>query len=105
MQIIFAYLLLPLVLSWLVVKFLKTYSRNEVPPDIQGLYLRTPLARGQFRLVEREGGRMEILEDCPSHEEAVEKAYRAMRRAKEAGKKASFLVLNHEGAAFDQIES
>jgi len=104
-QVVFAYLLLPLVISWFVVKFLKAYSKNEVPPDIQSLYARTPLARGQFRLVEKDGERTQILEDCPSHEEAVEKAYRAMRVAKDAGRKSSFLVLNHEGAAFDQIDS
>jgi len=89
----------------MVVKFLKAYSKNEIPTDIQSLYAKIPLARGQFRIVERGSKQAQILEDCPSHEEAVEKAYRAMRRAKEAGKKASFLVLNHEGAAFDQVDS
>ncbi len=105
MQVVFSYLILPFIIAWAVIKFLRAYSKNDVPADIKGLYAKTPLPRGQFRLVKKEGGRTEILEDCPTHDDAVEKAYRAMRVAKDAGRKATFLVLNHEGAAFDQVDS
>ncbi len=104
-QVILAYLILPFVLSWAVIKFLRAYSKTEVPQDIQALYAHKPVARGAFRVVKKDAHRAAVVEDCPSRDEALEIAYRAMRRCKETGEKATFLVLNHEGAAFSQIDS
>ncbi|MBI3553438.1 MAG: hypothetical protein HY077_13160 [Elusimicrobia bacterium] len=99
------YLVLPFLGAALVLRFLRKYAKNELPPDIVRLWEKRPIEKKWFRAVRRDEHTLRFLGDFETHGEAVDCAYAARKGAKASGEKAAFLVLNDKGQALEEVDS
>jgi len=103
--ILFYYLVLPILAGWLVIKFIKKYGQTPLPPDLPKMLLIDPIDRRMYRALRRDAEGLRKLGDFEKHEEAVDRIYAAREEARQAGIKASLLVVNEAGETLDLIEN
>jgi len=96
----------PLFLAWLVVRWLKRASPLVVPPEVAALFSERPIEPKWFRAARRDaGGPLRWLGDFEKQPEAVDAAYAGKEEAAKAGEKASFLVFNAQAELLEQVDS
>jgi hypothetical protein len=103
--IIVYYLVLPFVLGAFVLRFIKKYGDNLIPPDVAALTAKSPIEKKFYRAVKRAEKGMEIIGDYETHDEAVEWAYTGRKQSQQTGETAVFFVLNDKGEVLDRVDS
>lgn len=103
---LFYWVVLPIFLGWLVVRWLKKVSPLVVPPEVEALFAERPIEPKWFRAVRRDaGGALRWLGDFEKQPEAVDAAYAGKEAAVKAGEKAAFLVFNAKAELLEQVDS
>lgn len=106
MFLVFYYLILPFLLAWVVIKYLKKHAPSTIPEDVLRLYAAKPVERKWFRAARRDHKGLHPLGDFEKQPEAVEAAYQGLKDARAAGETgASFIVLNDKGDTLEQIDA
>ena len=97
----------PFVLGGLVIRFLRKYGADTVPPEVRRLCAGDPVERRRFRLVRAEGlgtpaASASKVGDFDLQQDAVDAAY--LSRSKEpAGRRSEFLVLDDKGDVLESV--
>lgn len=104
-SLVFYYLVLPIWLGSLVIKYIKKNAPHDIPPDVKRLYAETPCEKKWTRAVRRDHKGLRHLGDFETRTEAVEAVYQGRKDARAAGDTAAFVVLNDKGEALEQIDS
>ena len=100
------WIVMPMFIGWLVVRWLKTSSPLAVPPEVSALFAERPIEKKWFRAARRDkGGLLRWLGDYEKQPEAVDAAYAGKESAQAAGEKASFLVFNDKAELLEQVDS
>jgi hypothetical protein len=99
------YVILPIFLGGMLIKYLKKHAPAEVAADVQQLYAQNPVEKKWYRAVRRDQKGLKALGDFETRGEAVESAYRNRKDAALAGEKAHFVVLDDKGFALEQVDS
>ena len=99
------WIVLPLVLASLVVRWIKKASPLTPRLDVRDLFARSPIERKWFRAARRDAKGLTALGDFEKQPEAVEAAYAGKEKARAAGEKAEFLVFNDQAELLEQIDS
>jgi hypothetical protein len=100
------WVVLPIFLGWLVVRWLKTSHPVPTPPEVTALFAEKPIEPKWFRAAKRDaGGRLSFLGDFEKQPEAVDAAYAGKEKSQAAGEKASFLVFNAKAELLEQVDS
>lgn len=100
------WVVMPLFLASLVVRWLKKNSPYVAPPEVAALYAERPIEPKWFRAASRDAaGVLRWLGDFEKQPEAVDAAYAAKEKAVAAGEKASFLVFNAKAELLEQVDS
>ena len=99
------WVVLPLFVGGLVVRWIKKVSPLIPAPDVRDLYDRAPIEAKYFRAARRDAKGLTALGDFEKQPEAVEAAYAGKERAQAAGEKAEFLVFNDKAELLEQIDS
>jgi hypothetical protein len=100
------WVVLPLFIAWLVVRWLKKASPYVAPPEVAALYAERPIEPKWFRAARRDqGGLLRWLGDFEKQPEAVDAAYAGKEAAVAAGEKAAFLVFNDKAELLEQVDS
>lgn len=100
------WIVMPLFLASLVVRWLKKHSPHVPSPRVAALYAERPIEPKWFRAARRDGGGLlRWLGDYEKQPEAVDAAYAAKEAAVAAGEKASFLVFNAKAELLEQVDS
>lgn len=100
------WIVLPLFIASLVVRWLKKASPLVVPPEVAALFAERPIEPKWFRAARRDkGGLMRWLGDFEKQPEAVDAAYAGKEAAVAAGEKAAFLVFNAKAELLEQVDS
>jgi hypothetical protein len=100
------WVVLPIFLGCLVVRWLKKASPLVVPPEVSALYAERPIEPKWFRAARRDqGGLLRWLGDFEKQPEAVDAAYAGKEAAVASGEKAAFLVFNDKAELLEQVDS
>jgi hypothetical protein len=100
------WVVMPLFIAALVVRWLKKSSPLVVPPEVAALYAERPIEPKWFRAARRDkGGLLRWLGDYEKQPEAVDAAYAGKEAAVAAGEKAAFLVFNAKAELLEQVDS
>ena len=99
------WIVLPLVLAWLVVRWIKKSAPLTPPPDVRGLFDGAPIEKKHFRAARRDAKGLTPLGDYEKQMEAVDAAYAGKEKAQAAGEKAEFLVFNDKAELLEQVDS
>lgn len=100
------WVVMPLFIAALVVRWLKKASPLVVPPEVAALYAERPIEPKWFRAARRDkAGLLRWLGDYEKQPEAVDAAYAGKEAAVAAGEKASFLVFNAQAELLEQVDS
>lgn len=100
------WIVLPLFIASLVVRWLKKNSPLIVPPEVTTLFAERPIEPKWFRAARRDnGGVLRWLGDFEKQPEAVDAAYAGKEAAVAAGEKAAFLVFNAKAELLEQVDS
>lgn len=99
------WIVLPLFLAWLVVRWINRASPRVPPLDIRDLFDRNPIERKYFRAVRRDSAGLTALGDFEKQMEAVEAAYAGKEKAQASGEKAEFLIFNDKSELLEQVDS
>lgn len=99
------WIVLPLALAGLVVRWIKKTSPLTPAADVRDLFDRSPIERKWFRAARRDAKGLVSLGDFEKQPEAVEAAYAGKEKAQAAGEKAEFLVFNDQAELLEQIDS
>jgi hypothetical protein len=100
------WIVLPLFIASLVVRWLKKHSPHVPAPAVAALFAERPIEPKWFRAARRDrGGLLRWLGDFEKQPEAVDAAYAAKEKAVIAGEKAEFLVFNAKAELLEQIDS
>lgn len=103
--LILYYIVLPVVAGAYVIKFIRKHGASTIPPDVTALYAVRPVEKKWYRAVRRDATGLHVLGDFETQLDAVDCAYLNKEKAVQAGEKASFLVLNDKGDAYQQVDS
>ncbi|MDX6770798.1 MAG: hypothetical protein SF051_14780 [Elusimicrobiota bacterium] len=95
----------PIVLGWLVVRWINKTAPLVPAPDVAALFAEKPLEKRWFRAARRGAGGLALLGDFEKMPEAVDRAYLGKEEAQKAGEKASFLVFNDKAELLEQVDS
>ncbi len=100
------YLVLPLLCARLLLRFIRKYGADPVPPEVRLHCARDPILRGMYRVaeLERAGGEPAGLlkvGDYETQDSAVEAAYLQRRLRPAPGRE--WLVLDHRGDVLQQL--
>ena len=98
------WVVLPLFLASLVVRWIKKTAPLTPAPDVRELFDRTPIEPKYFRAARRDARGLASLGDFEKQMEAVEAAYAGKEKAQVAGENASFLVFNDKAELLEQID-
>ena len=104
-SVVFYYVILPIWLGSLLIRFIKKHAPHEIPVDVKTLYAAKPCEKKWSRAIRRDPKGLRLLGDFETRTEAVEAVYQGRKDAKAAGDKAAFLVLNDKGEALEQVDS
>jgi hypothetical protein len=100
------WIVMPMLLGWLVVRWLKSAAPIPVPPEVAALFAERPIEPKWFRAARRDkGGLLRWLGDYEKQPEAVDAAYAGKEAAQKSGEKASFLVFNDKAELLEQVDS
>lgn len=99
------WIVIPLVMAWLVVRWIKKAAPLIPALDVRDLYDREPIEPKYFRAARRDAKGLVSLGDFEKQPEAVEAAYAGKEKAQAAGEKAEFLVFNDKAELLEQIDS
>ena len=99
------WIVLPLFLAWLVVRWIKKAAPLTPAPDVRDLFDRGPIEPKHFRAARRDAAGLAAIGDFEKQMEAVDAAYAGKEKAQAAGKKAEFLVFNDKAELLEQIDS
>ncbi|MBI4371779.1 MAG: hypothetical protein HY552_05735 [Elusimicrobia bacterium] len=99
------WIVLPMLLGWLVIRWIQRSSPRPVPPDVAELFARRPLERRWFRAARRDHKGLRPLGDFEKQPEAVDAAYADKERAQAAGENAQFLVFNDKAELLEEVDS
>jgi len=100
------WVVLPLFLGWLVVRWINKHSPRVPSPEVAALYAERPIEPKWFRAARRDlDGRLRWLGDFEKQPEAVDAAYAGKEAAVAAREKASFLVFNAKAELLEQVDS
>lgn len=103
--LLFFYFVLPALLAFLVLRFIKKHGASTQDPQVRALLDSDPLVPKWQRAVRRDAKGLLKLGDFETHLEAVDCAYKAKEQAQAAGDKASFLVVNEKAEILEQVDS
>lgn len=104
--LLFYYIVLPLLATVLVLRFIRRYGADPVPDEVRRSIASDPLGSRTFRVLDVEGrlgsgaARLAKVGDFETQEEAIDAAY-ARRGAGPTGH--SWLVLNDRGEMLQEI--
>lgn len=99
------WIVLPLGLAWLVVRWIKKTSPLMPAQDARDLFDRSPIEPGSFRAARRDAKGLASLGDFEKQPDAVDAIYAGKEKAAAAGEKAEFLVFNDRAELLEQIDS
>jgi hypothetical protein len=99
------WVVMPLLMGWLLVRWIKKTSPLIPALDVRDLFDRSPIEPKYFRAARRDGKGLTSLGDYEKQPEAVEAAYAGKEKAQAAGEKAEFLVFNDKAELLEQIDS
>jgi hypothetical protein len=99
------WVVLPLIMAWLVVRWIKKAAPLIPAPDVRDLFDRSPIEPKYFRAARRDAKGLVSLGDYEKQPEAVEAAYAGKEKAQAAKEKAEFLVFNDKAELLEQIDS
>jgi hypothetical protein len=99
------WVVLPLIIAGLVVRWIKKAAPLIPAPDVRDLFDRSPIEPKWFRAARRDATSLVSLGDFEKQMEAVEAAYAGKEKAQAAGQKAEFLVFNDKAELLEQIDS
>ncbi|HEX4046181.1 MAG TPA: hypothetical protein VH309_00010 [Elusimicrobiota bacterium] len=99
------WIVLPLFLAWLVVRWIKKTSPLMPALDARDLFDRSPIETGHFRAARRDARSLVSLGDFEKQMDAVDAIYAGKEKASAAGEKAEFLVFNDRAELLEQIDS
>ena len=99
------WIVLPLFLAWLVVRWIQKTAPLIPPPDVRGLFDSRPIEPKYFRAARRDAKGLTPLGDFEKQMEAVDAAYAAKEQSQAAGEKAEFLVFNDQAELLEQVDS
>jgi hypothetical protein len=99
------YVVLPIFLGGMLIKYLKKHAPAEVARDVKELYAKSPVEKKWYRAARRDHKGLKALGDFETRGEAVESAYQGRKDAAAAGEKAAFVVLDDKGFALEQVDS
>jgi hypothetical protein len=99
------WIVLPLILAWLLVRWIKKTSPLIPAPDVRDLFDRLPIEHKWFRAARRDAKGLVSLGDFEKQPEAVEAAYAGKEKAQATGAKVEFLVFNDKAELLEQIDS
>ena len=99
------WIVLPLFMAWLVVRWIQKTAPLVPAPDVRDLFDRNPIERKYFRAARRDAQGLTPLGDFEKQPEAVEAAYAGKEKAQAADEKAQFLVFNDKAELLEQIDS
>ena len=100
------WIVLPLFIASLVVRWLKKHSPLIVPSEVSALFAEHPIEPKWFRAARRDkSGLLRWLGDYEKQPEAVDAAYAGKEAAVAAGDKAEFLVFNAKAELLEQVDS
>lgn len=102
---LFYYIVLPFLAGAYVIRLIKKYAKDELPPDVARLIAERPVEKKWFRAVRRDARGLRMIGDYETRMDAVDAAYQACKDAKAAGQAAAFVVLNDKGEALEQVDS
>lgn len=96
----------PIFLGWLVVRWIKKHAPIPVAPETAALFAERPIEKKWYRAARRDhGGLLRWLGDFEKQDEAVDAAYAGKEAAEKAGEKAAFLVFNDKAELLQQVDS
>lgn len=98
------WVVLPVFLGWLVIRWIKKHSPHVPPPDVVRLFEK-PLERKWFRAARRDSAGLHWLGDFEKQMEAVDAIYAGKEKAQAEGRKAAFLVFNDKAELLEQVDS
>ncbi|MFI5362071.1 MAG: hypothetical protein ACHQ49_08895 [Elusimicrobiota bacterium] len=99
------WVVLPLFLAYLVVRWIKKTSPLVPALDVRDLFDREPIEPKHFRAARRDSKSLASLGDFEKQMDAVDAAYAGKEKAQAAGEKAEFLVFNDKAELLEQIDS
>jgi hypothetical protein len=99
------WVVIPLIMGWLVVRWIKKAAPLIPAQDVRDLFDRSPIEPKYFRAARRDAKGLAALGDFEKQMEAVEAAYAGKEKAQAAGEKAEFLVFNDKAELLEQIDS
>lgn len=104
--ILFYYIVLPFLLGYLVLRLIRRYGADPVPPQVRALCAEDPVEAKWFRVAEvrgdlKAGGAVAKLGDFDAQDKAVDAAYLSRGENPEPGR--SWLVLNERGDILQEI--
>lgn len=100
------WIVIPVFIASLVVRWLKKISPLVVPPEVSALYTERPIEPKWFRAARRDkGGLLRWLGDYEKLPEAVDAAYTGKEAAVAAGETAAFVVFNDKAEILEQVDS
>ena len=99
------WIVLPLVLGWLVVRWIQKTAPLVPRPDVRELFSSSPIERKCYRAARRDSRGLASLGDFETQMEAVDAAYAAKEKAQAAREKAEFLIFNDKAELLEQVDS
>ena len=100
------WIVIPLLIGAMVVRWIKRQAPLSVPPGVAALYAERPIEPKWFRAARRDRkGLQRWLGDYEKQPEAVDAAYQGKEEAERAGEHASFLVFNDKAELLEQVDS
>lgn len=99
------WVVLPLVVAWLVIRWINVKAPLRPAEDVAALFAEKPLEKRCFRALRRDQNGLTLLGDFENQPDAVDRAYLGKEQAQKAGEKAAFLVYNHKVELLEQVDS
>ncbi|MDE2509520.1 MAG: hypothetical protein KGL74_00225 [Elusimicrobia bacterium] len=99
------WVVIPIFLASLVVRWIKKTAPLTPPPDVRDLFDRSPIEPKWFRAARRDAAGLTALGDFEKQMDAVDAAYAGKEKAQAAGQKAAFLIFNDKAELLEQVDS
>jgi hypothetical protein len=99
------WVVVPLIMGWLVVRWIKKAAPLTPALDVRDLFDRAPIEKRWFRAARRDAKGLAALGDFEKQMDAVDAIYAGKEKALAAGEKAEFLVFNDKAELLEQIDS
>ena len=103
--ILLYYIVGPFLIGAYVIKLIRKHGKIPVPDGISKIYADKPIEKKWFRVLCKDKHGYKFLDDCETHSDAVDRAYRGKEQAVREDRRAAFLVLNDKAEILEEVDS